>query len=157
MGMFPLCPWVPTNTNLRHFGHFIKILLRGFWDNSAFLIDIDFTLSEQIKSANADADLEELRTDTDQILTDTGRISQMASSARIWIICLLHWTWARICANARGRSKNTKRIKVKRAKKTEQTVGGSRSVLVGPLAICKWRDLNTGLCHRRIRKHDFVL
>ena len=53
---------------------------------------IDFTLSEQIKSANADADLEELRTDTDQILADTGRILQMASSARIWIICLLHWT-----------------------------------------------------------------
>ena len=27
---------------------------------------------------------------------------------------------ARICANARGRSKNTKRIKVKRAKKTNK-------------------------------------
>ena len=53
-------------------------------------IRIDFPPSEQIKSANADADLEELRTDTDQILADTGRILQMASSARIWIICLSH-------------------------------------------------------------------
>ena len=54
-------------------------------------IRIDFPPSEQIKSANADADLEELRTDTDQILADTGRILHMASSARIWIICLSHW------------------------------------------------------------------
>ena len=54
-------------------------------------IRIDFTPSEQIKSANTDADLEELRTDTDQILADTGRILQMALSARIWIICLSHW------------------------------------------------------------------
>ena len=53
-------------------------------------IRIDFPPSEQIKSANADADLEELRTDTDQILADTGRILQIASSARIWIICLSH-------------------------------------------------------------------
>ena len=51
-GHVPLCPWVPTNTNLRHFGHFIKISLRRFSGNSALHVYVKPPCSLQVNGGS---------------------------------------------------------------------------------------------------------